>query len=149
MGDRIAVMRGGAIQQVGPPVEVYDTPANTFVAGFIGSPPMNLVEVTVTGPEVHVDGQVLLLEDTPGDGRHVLGIRAENLTLAGGGDGLDAEVVVAEPLGSHNLLTCTLGRGQVKVSTRPDETPGPGSRVKLHPVPDKVRWFDPETGWAR
>jgi multiple sugar transport system ATP-binding protein len=149
MGDRIAVMKDGAIQQVGPPIAVYDNPANTFVAGFIGNPPMNLVEVETSGSEVRVGGQVLSLEGTPGDGRHILGIRAENLELAGEGIGLSTEVIVAEPLGSHNLLTCALGEGNFKVATRPHEKPGPGTRVWLHPVPDKVRWFDPETGWAR
>jgi multiple sugar transport system ATP-binding protein len=96
-----------------------------------------------------VAGQGLQLSATPGNGPLILGIRAENLELAGEGTGLSADVVVAEPLGSHNLLTCTLGGGYVKVSTRPEQKPEPGTRIWLRPVPDKVRWFDPETGWAR
>lgn len=149
MGDRIAVMRDGAIQQVGPPIDVYDNPANTFVAGFIGNPPMNLIEVIVAGSDVRIGDQVLRIDGTPSDGAHVFGIRAENVVVGDEGDGLGAEVVVAEPLGSHNLLTCALPGGLVKVSTRPEETPGPGTQVWLRPIPDKVRWFDPETGWAR
>ncbi len=149
LGDRIGVLEGGAIQQVGPPVAVYDNPANTFVAGFIGNPPMNLIPVTVAGSEVRVADQVLALEGASGDGAHVLGVRAENLTVADEGEGLEARVVVTEPLGSHNLLTCSVADTLVKVSTRPDESLDPGSRVRLRPIPDKVRWFDPETGWAR
>ncbi len=149
MGDRIAVMKAGAIQQIDAPITVYDRPANTFVAGFIGNPPMNLIDVTVEGSRAHMDDRVLNLIDSPGDGHHLLGIRAENLEVASEGEGFSVEVVVAEPLGSHNLLTCALGKALIKVATRPEEKPGPGTVVWLRPLPDKIRWFDPESGWAR
>lgn len=149
MGDRIAIMKEGAIQQTDAPISVYDRPANTFVAGFIGNPPMNLLDARVSGEEVKVADQTITIADPPGDDHHVMGLRAENLELTGEGGGLQAEVVVTEPLGSHNLLTCALGEGFVKVSTHSDEKPGPGTMVWLRPLPDKIRWFDPETGWAR
>lgn len=149
MGDRIAIMRTGAIQQVGAPISVYDNPSNTFVAGFIGNPPMNLLEVQVVGDKVTFADQTFSVADSPGDGEHILGIRAENLELSSEGEGLFAEVVVTEPLGSHNLLTCAIGDHLIKVSTRPDEKPGPGTLLWLQPIPDKLRWFDPDSGWAR
>lgn len=149
MGDRIAVMKAGAIQQTDAPITVYDRPTTEFVARFIGAPPMNLFEVTVEADQARIAEQSLSLVETPGEGRHLLGIRAENLELAQDGEGIAAEVVVVEPLGSHNLLTCAVGDRTIKVSTRPEQKPGPGSVVNLRPLPDKIRWFDPESGWAR
>jgi len=148
MGDRIAIMKDGAIQQIDAPISVYDRPSNLFVAGFIGNPPMNLMDVMVSGDQVNLAGQAITVAEPPGDGHHILGVRAENLELAEEGVGFSTEVLVTEPLGSHNLITCSLGDGFLKVSTHPDEKPSPGTLVWLHPLPDKIRWFDPESGWA-
>ncbi len=149
MGDRIAVMNKGSLQQVDPPISVYDKPANTFVAGFIGNPPVNLIEVTVSGGVPRVDGQELSLSDTPGDGPQLLGIRSENIEITAEAPGIEAQVLVAEPLGSHNLLTCSSAGGTIKVSTHPDHKNSVGERVWLRPIPDKTLWYDPESGWGR
>src|SRR5687768_2835347 len=114
MGDRIAVMNKGHIDQLGVPLEVYDNPADTFVGGFIGSPPMNFLEAEVSSSDststVDVSGGSFPF---PGDAAALaghnllLGIRAESIGVeTAAGDGLvQAKVIVLEPLGSHNLLT--------------------------------------------
>src|SRR5919106_181924 len=114
MGDRIAVMNSGKIVQVDNPLAVYDRPADMFVGGFIGTPPMNFVaaEVMANGstPQARLSGGTLpLAEDArPLVGKEVtLGIRAESIQVQTTPDdgAIRATVVVVEPLGSHNLLT--------------------------------------------
>jgi len=157
MGDRIAVMRAGLITQVDTPLEVYDHPASTYVGGFVGTPPMNFLDA-----EVHVNsgpptvrlngGSFPLAGAAPGlAGRPLtLGIRAEAITVeTAPREGLvPAEVVVVEPLGSHNLLTVRLGEDLLKVSTQPDVFPAAGSDVWLALDPARIRWMERESGQA-
>ena len=156
MGDRIAVMNKGHIVQLGNPLEVYDNPADTFVGGFIGSPPMNFLEADVparTPPTVQVSGGSFPF---PGDAaalaRHelLLGIRAESIGVeTAPGDGLiQSTVVVLEPLGSHNLLTVRCGEDTLKVAVSPELFPQPESDVWLRLEPARIRWMDRETGAA-
>jgi multiple sugar transport system ATP-binding protein len=158
MGDRIAVMKAGRIVQVDSPLAVYDNPADMFVGGFIGTPPMNFLEAEVSRddgqPIVRLGGGSFPL---PGHaveslvGRKlVLGIRAEAIGVESEpGEGLvRATVVVLEPLGSHNLLTVRSGEDVIKVSTRPNLFPAPDSDVWLRIEPDRVRWMDRESGRA-
>jgi multiple sugar transport system ATP-binding protein len=158
MGDRIAVMKEGVIAQVDTPLVVYDRPADTYVGGFVGTPPMNFLdaEVSVNGgpPQVRLNGGAFSLVDAEGAGlvgkALTLGIRAEAIgveTTAGNGR-VRATVVVVEPLGSHNLLTVRLGGDLLKVSTPPDLFPAPGSDVWLALDPGRIRWMDRETGLA-
>jgi multiple sugar transport system ATP-binding protein len=154
MGDRIAVMNAGRIIQVNSPLAVYDNPADMFVGGFIGTPPMNFLEA-----EVAADGGVPLVRLSGGSfrlpaearvlvGRDlVLGIRAEAIDVERApGEGLiQATVVVVEPLGSHNLLTVQTGNDLVKVSTRPTFFPEPESDVWLRLEPERIRWMDRDT----
>jgi multiple sugar transport system ATP-binding protein len=155
MGDRIAVMNAGRIVQVDSPLAVYDNPADMFVGGFIGTPPMNFIEAEVSAdggtPIVRLSGGSFPL---PGDqapslaGRNlVLGIRAEAIGVeAEPAEGsIRATVVVVEPLGSHNLLTVQTGNDLVKVSTRPTLFPEPGSNVWLRLEPERIRWMDRDT----
>jgi multiple sugar transport system ATP-binding protein len=157
MGDRIAVMNAGRIVQLDSPLAVYDHPADTFVGGFVGTPPMNFLAAEIAadgaGPVVNLSGGSF-----PGDpsaaelaGRKlVLGIRAESIVVEPGpGDGLiEATVVVVEPLGSHNLLTVRSGDDLLKVSTSPRLFPEPDSSVWLRLEPSRIRWMDSETGSA-
>jgi multiple sugar transport system ATP-binding protein len=114
MGDRVAVLRGGELQQMAAPQDLYERPANLFVASFIGSPPMNLYEASVTGP---ADALVLTLGSqrlalphdvglSSGEGRRlVVGIRPEHLTVSSGGDStLAADVELVESLGNESLV---------------------------------------------
>ncbi|NUQ37458.1 MAG: ABC transporter ATP-binding protein [Caldilineales bacterium] len=157
MGDRIAVMRDGIIEQVNTPTTVYDYPANQFIGGFIGTPPMNFL----MGQVQRRDGSVVVqlgdhsVAPKPEmasllagyDGKPIiLGIRAESMeTLASpAGDALMACVLVVEPLGSQNLLTVAFGAHRIKVSTHPSFETRADADVWLRFPADKIRWIDPE-----
>ncbi|MBA3400420.1 MAG: TOBE domain-containing protein, partial [Actinobacteria bacterium] len=157
MGDRIAVMNKGRIVQLGNPLEVYDNPADTFVGGFIGTPPMNFLEAKVSGP-----GAASIIEvsggsfEFPGDvaalaGHNLLlGIRAEAIGVeTATAEGLvRAKVIVLEPLGSHNLLTVRCGADMLKVSISANLFPLADSDVWLRLEPARIRWMDRDTGTA-
>ncbi|MEZ5372771.1 MAG: ABC transporter ATP-binding protein [Microthrixaceae bacterium] len=107
MADRVAVMANGSLQQVGTPDEVYDRPANTFVAGFIGTPPMNLMDGIATSGGVEVAGATLTAAHDLADGAKVtVGIRPEHLTIAE--RGLNLKVRAVEWLGYESLITADL-----------------------------------------
>jgi ABC-type sugar transport system ATPase subunit len=168
LGDRIAVLSGGKLQQLGPPQEVYDHPANVFVAGFIGSPPMNLLRATaVSGTITAGDLQL----DIPGvaDGEVVVGIRPEALRPAG--DGLASvpfTVDVVEPLGDEIVVHGSVAgrpaggeleeqiplsgsqpaRATITARFDPQFRPKVGEQVPLQISPDAVHVFDPATGEA-
>jgi multiple sugar transport system ATP-binding protein len=152
MGDRIAVMNAGRIVQVDTPLAVYDNPADMFVGGFIGTPPMNFLEAEVSSdggaPAVRLSGGAFPLPahgvDSLVGRKLVLGIRAEAIGVESEpADGLiRATVIVLEPLGSHNLLTVRTGDDVVKVSTRPNVFPPPESDVWLRIEPERIRWMD-------
>ena len=113
MGDRVAVLKDGVLQQVDTPRAMYDRPANVFVAGFIGSPAMNLAEVPIVEGGVRL-GDVFLplprqtLAAAGGDREVVLGFRPESLQVSGTGEGFTARVDVVEELGSDAYLYATL-----------------------------------------
>jgi multiple sugar transport system ATP-binding protein len=157
MGDRIAVMNAGRIVQLDSPLAVYDHPADTFVGGFVGTPPMNFLAAEIAadgaGPVVNLSGGSFPageLADSLTGRKLVLGIRAESIVVEPQpADGLiEAKVIVVEPLGSHNLLTVKSGEDMLKVSTSPRLFPEPDSSVWLRVDPNHIRWMDPETGAA-
>lgn len=161
MGDRIAVMKDGTIQQYDHPNTVYDKPANRFVGSFIGTPPMNFLEGQVkhTADQVQVQVGDYCLVPTPEiepllrsyDGQRVaVGIRAENMeAMKEASEGaLKVEVSVIEPLGSQNLLTVRIGEDIVKVATHPNFTVEPGDDIWLRFPVEKIRWVDWESGKA-
>ena len=155
MSDRIAVMDRGRVVQVGPPLEVYRRPANTFVAQFLGSPPMNLIggryTVSAGQPAVMVGGSSVTL---PGDraglagispgAEVVLGVRPEDIALAAGtgGGGITGEVFVVEPLGYETLVSVKTGAGTVKVKIFEDADLPPGLTVSLVPNMKRARLFE-------
>lgn len=153
LGDRVAVLKDGRIEQVGAPLEVYVTPASEFVGGFLGSPPMNFLAGTVENGSVDFHGVHL---PTPKalaswQGRKVrLGIRAESIVLVSEGypESFPAVVSVYEPLGSTVLLTMEVGTQQLKVQAPPTCTAKPGDRLWLHIPTHNQQWFDPETSLA-
>ena len=155
MGDRIAVMNKGHIVQLGNPLEVYDNPADTFVGGFIGSPPMNFLEAEVSNagsaPTIQLSGGSFPF---PGDAAALaghnllLGIRAESIGVeTAPAEGLiRSTVTVLEPLGSHNLLTVRSGEDALKVAVGTELFPLPESEVWLRLAPTRIRWMDRDTG---
>ncbi len=147
MADRIVVMRDGRISQVGAPLELYDRPANTFVAGFIGSPAMNLIEGTVTAGRFTAPGIDLPLPAVAGlgEGRKITyGIRPEHLTLSEAG--LPVTVVVVEPTGAEIHLVLRAGEQELTVVVRERQSFAPGQTLHIAPMPDLIHLFDGETG---
>ncbi|GAA5157876.1 ABC transporter ATP-binding protein [Pseudonocardia eucalypti] len=147
LGDRVAVMRTGQVAQCGPPTEVYAHPADEFVGGFLGSPPMNFLTGTVTGDGGRLDlgGASLPVPAALRSfaGKPVrLGIRPEGIAL---GAGLTAELEVLEPLGSSTLLTATLAGQRVKISAPAGFRADPGAELRVALPEDQCRWYDPET----
>jgi multiple sugar transport system ATP-binding protein len=159
LGDRIAVMRQGTLEQVADPMQVYDRPSSEFVGGFIGNPPMNFLRgqvASVNGTaQVAIGSQTLAgpsaLSDSP-DGQVLVGIRAENIQATTdsppASNALQAETLVVEPLGSHLLITALVDGQPIKVVTRTDFTVNPGQPLWLLPEPDKLRWLRASDGVA-
>jgi multiple sugar transport system ATP-binding protein len=151
MADRIVVMRDGVVEQVGAPLDLYDRPATLFVAGFIGSPAMNLLKgsIQVNGKPTFLTetGVELPLKSVPGeaDGRPcVYGIRPEHLTLTGGD--FRAEISVVEPTGSETQVFAKLGGQQIVGVFRERISAQPGDNLSLSPNLDAVHLFDAGTG---
>jgi len=146
LADRISVMNGGRIVQAASPVEVYRNPAARFVGGFIGNPPMNFLPAQRNGDgRYHVAGLALGGPST-GGAKLEFAIRPEDVTIAPGG--LKATARVIEPLGAHTLVTSEVDGALFRVVLDSDIRVAPGDELSLVPKPDRVRWFDPETGGA-
>jgi multiple sugar transport system ATP-binding protein len=148
LGNRVAVLKEARLQQCDTPRELYARPANTFVAGFIGSPAMNLCAVPQTNGTISFGGvDVPVPSGAPG-GSIVLGLRPEALELAA--EGLDAEVEVVEELGADAYVFCVaeVDGAPTKLVARGSarNVPDRGSRVKLRPVADEAHLFRPDTG---
>jgi multiple sugar transport system ATP-binding protein len=148
MADKIVVMQGGRIEQVGAPLDLYDRPANTFVAGFIGSPSMNLAPGVVRGGVVELEGGARLplpvgLEVA--EGREVTyGVRPEHLTI--GAEGISGTVAVVEPTGSETHVVLRAAGREVVAMFR-DRVPfRPGDALTFAPDADKVHLFDKTSG---
>jgi multiple sugar transport system ATP-binding protein len=150
MGDRIAVMKDGILQQVAPPREIYDNPVNMYVAGFIGSPTMNFIPVTVQGTTAKATGFELELPTAPGIEKGVLGIRPEALTEhpRDGHSGLDLKVEVSEVLGADQFLYGTVGGDAITARVDPNLKVSPGDRVRLGVDMRRLHLFDGPTGKA-
>jgi len=145
MADRIVVMNGGKVEQVGAPLDLYDRPANLFVAGFIGSPAMNMIEGEITADGFKAGTVTLPLP--PGiaaRGRAICGIRPEHFALAD--DGLPAIVRLVEPMGSETQVTMALGDQTIIGVFRERLSAHPGETIRVRPAPDLIHLFDAETG---
>jgi multiple sugar transport system ATP-binding protein len=147
MGDRIAVLKDGLLQQVAPPREIYDHPANMYVAGFIGSPKMNFVPVTVSGSKARADGFEIELPRAPGIEKGFLGIRPEDLTeeVREGRQTLNIDVDVVEVLGSDQYLYGRIGGDNVIARLNPQFKVAVGDKVPLALDDDRMHLFDAET----
>ncbi|MEO8808537.1 MAG: ATP-binding cassette domain-containing protein, partial [Burkholderiaceae bacterium] len=148
LAQRMIVMNGGRMEQIGTPEEVYHRPATTFVAGFIGSPPMNLIKGVAEGARFIVDGQALPLPGAaPRPGELILGLRPEHASLSPAGNpGWQLKVEMLEMLGAERLVYCSAGH--VLFTVRVEATlvpPKIGDIVTLQAAPDQLHWFDPAT----
>jgi multiple sugar transport system ATP-binding protein len=153
MGDRVAVLKDGVLQQCATPRELFTAPINVFVAGFIGSPAMNMVTCKVT--DAGGEFSSLMIPLTP-DQRAALtsdqltfGVRPEGLTISPDGLGMHAEILTVEELGSDSYLYCTPdGHDANTVVARAEglSTARPGDHVVLRPDPGSLHLFDTATG---
>jgi multiple sugar transport system ATP-binding protein len=154
MADRIVVMHDGRVEQIGTPLELYDHPANTFVAGFIGSPAMNFLHGTLRngggGARLETsDGQAVPLRGF-GAGRDgqkvVFGIRPEHLTLASGKDGIAGQVTVIEPTGAETQIFVDTPAGPITAVFTERHEFAPGTPIVLKPRAETVHLFDAQSG---
>lgn len=150
MADKIVVMNDGNVEQIGTPLDLYDYPQNLFVATFIGSPAMNLLEGTYTtrssvftsnqGDKIKLPGKPEIEDGT----NILLGIRPEHLVL--GSKGLSAEVSVIEPTGSETLVFCRHGNTEMVAMFRDRHEFSSGQKIKLAPTQEQIHLFDPTSG---
>ena len=163
LGDRVVVMKDGIIEQVGTPLQIYGKPASKFVAGFIGSPAMNFIQVTVggAGDDMIVEAKGVRLPVAPERrqalaghvGREVtLGLRPEHMTLAAASsseDGIDAVVEVTEQLGAELIAELQTSGPNIAVSRLdPERDLPPGTAVKAKVQSERLHFFDPRTDIA-
>jgi multiple sugar transport system ATP-binding protein len=156
MGDRVAVLKDGVLQQVDAPARMYDNPANVFVAGFIGSPAMNLLEVGVQGEAMKFGNADVPLrrealgEAQRGGGAITVGVRPEDMELVGEGEGLQTTINLVESLGADAYVygVAKIGETEHHVIARVDgrRPPQKGGVVEFAPKPGHVHLFSTGTG---
>ncbi|RNM17099.1 ABC transporter ATP-binding protein [Nocardioides pocheonensis] len=156
MGDRVAVLKDGILQQVDTPSYIYDNPANVFVAGFIGSPAMNLLEVGVQGDTMEFGSAHVPLRREAAGAAHqsgdavTIGVRPEDMELVGDGQGLRTEINLVESLGADAYIygVAKLGGAEHHVIARVDgrTPPQKGDLVDFAPKPQHVHVFSTATG---
>ncbi|MEM6971717.1 MAG: ABC transporter ATP-binding protein [Pseudomonadota bacterium] len=161
LADRIVVMHGGHIQQQGTPEELFKHPANKFVAGFLGSPPMNFLDATLTqeNDRVYATGDGFKLALSPnkvgdlssglgGLGEVTLGIRPSDLDFqadAAEGEALDLKVIVSEYVGAQSVLLCSCGNAQVTVEIKSETPIALGETLRFAVRPGSIHLFDRQT----
>jgi multiple sugar transport system ATP-binding protein len=145
-GHRITVMRDGKIQQVGTPAEVYEKPANVFVAQFIGTPPMNLVKGTISDSKLQTSSFAVPASKAVAEGTKVIaGIRPEHISLAKNGNGIAATVDLVEPIGHESIVYATAGSEKLVAIFDPHEAPRTGENISLAIDAARVHLFDAES----
>jgi multiple sugar transport system ATP-binding protein len=145
LADRVVVMKQGVVQQVGTPTDIYDNPANTFVAGFIGSPAMNLLKGTVkdgcfSGDNVEISGF------SAADGPITLGFRAEDAAVSPSVGSINATVYTMELLGDATMIAVKAGGALVSVKANKDYRAKIGDQVSISVPQEICHLFDPSTG---
>ncbi|MEM7720873.1 MAG: ABC transporter ATP-binding protein [Pseudomonadota bacterium] len=136
LADRVVVMKGGVVQQVGSPTDIYDSPANTFVASFIGNPAMNLIEGTVTGGVFRAEHTEISGLSAP-DGPATLGFRAEDAQVVPAGGQINAPIYTLELLGDATMVTVRIGGALVSVRADKNFTAEIDDTCSLS-VPDSI-----------
>ncbi|MNR74539.1 sn-glycerol-3-phosphate import ATP-binding protein UgpC [compost metagenome] len=145
LADRLVVLSGGQIEQVGSPLDVYHTPASTFVASFIGSPAMNLVKAELQGDKLAIGPSLISLNGyAPTSGAVTVGLRAEDLRVVSGDEGMPFTVEYVEELGSQRLAHGLVGDQAVTIALSGEAEITDGMRITIDP--SKLHFFDAETG---
>ena len=150
MGSRIAVLRGGKLQQIGPPRSIYEDPANDFVAGFLGSPPMNWI--AIERDEAALRGAGTTFPAPAGiklPSRVKAGVRPEHIHFDASparSVAVGAEVVSIEPLGAETHVLLDAAGTRIRVKTAGFAAPALGESVRVYLDPEALLWFDAESG---
>jgi len=143
MSDRIGVMNAGRIEHIGTPAEVYEHPANAFVAQFIGTPPMNRLPATVTDGALRTTSFTLPLRTPLADGRRVIvGIRPEHFTIGGT---IQATVDLVEPIGHESIVYASAGSEKLVAIFDPHDAPHTGDTIALGIDANRIHLFDAES----
>ena len=151
MGDKIVVLNSGKVEQTGAPLDLYDRPANMFVAGFLGSPAMNFIEGAIEiedGPRLRLDGVVAPLATAPSNWNSrpvVYGIRPEDIRFDPAG-GIPATVVAVEPTGYETHVLMKLGQKEIVAIMRERADFAPRDLIKISLASPIAHFFDPATG---
>jgi multiple sugar transport system ATP-binding protein len=155
LADRIAVLSAGRTMQYASPSQIYNTPAATFVAGFTGSPPMNLLPCRIDGTHAMLGAQAIVLPQPLAargakTGKPVFGIRPENITLQANGSSqpIDARVVLTEPLGAETLVTLEIGGQELVARCAASFASAPGTTLPVYMDPVHMHLFDGANGMA-
>jgi multiple sugar transport system ATP-binding protein len=147
LAHRVAIMKDGVIVQLASPEEIYDDPVNTYVAGFIGSPPMNLIEVNAQASWANAENGARIEVAAPRQGPITLGIRAEDVQLTDMDRAhFSVEVFAFELLGDSTLVTIKLGQTGVTVKGDKSLRLKFGDRVGVRLDPAHLYWFESATG---
>ncbi|MDT3380435.1 ABC transporter ATP-binding protein [Labrys neptuniae] len=158
LADRIAVMKGGVIQQLASPLEIYHKPANQFVAGFIGSPGMNFVEGELTGGPggwrfqaagESIDLAAYAFSADPGARKAVLGIRPEHIDVGSAPSGRHAargKIDIVEPMGAETVLWTSFAGRPATIRVDGDNESGPGDEIGFHFDVGRASLFDAQSG---
>ncbi len=147
LAHRVAIMKDGVILQLAPPEEIYNDPVNAYVAGFIGSPAMNLIPVHADGTRATAENGVQIRVNPPRPGNLVLGIRAEDMQLTSDADAnFSAELFAFELLGDATLVTIKFGSTPVAVKGDKNLRLKFGDRVGVKLDTSRLYWFDSSTG---
>lgn len=144
LADRIVVLNNGLVEQIGTPAEVYSTPQSTFVASFIGAPPMNLLPTKVTDAGVELGNQALPVQ-TSHRGEVQLGLRPERIQISDSGSGAPMTVTIVEELGATRLIHGIVGGQDITVA-RDADLPLPGENTIISFRPDDAHFFHPSNG---
>jgi len=147
LAHRVAIMKDGELQQLGTPKEVYSNPANLFVAGFMGSPPMNFVEGEIANGMFNASGISIPAQQLPNLENVTLGFRPEDCTVVQAGQGLlDAQVFTLEMTGDQSLVTFRTGDKSMVVKMSKDFEITPESTAAIKFDPAQACFFDRSTG---
>ncbi|MEM2878547.1 MAG: sn-glycerol-3-phosphate ABC transporter ATP-binding protein UgpC [Candidatus Hadarchaeales archaeon] len=158
MGDKVVVMHAGSVKQVGPPEEIYSHPVDTFVAGFVGTPPINFIKCSVKerAGKIFLDAgeftvgldrkQGRLVKSCATGSEVIIGVRPEDVKIDGiRGAGISAKVELVELVGADNYVHLKAGKGKIIAKTPPNIRPAVGKAVMVRFDPDKIHVFDGKT----
>ena len=147
LADRVAIMKDGVILQLAPPEEIYNNPVNAYVAGFIGSPAMNLIPVSCAKGKVTAESGVEFKMDPPREGLLTLGVRAEDMQLCDAAQAsFSSEIYAFECLGESTMITIKLGLTAVVIKADKNLRLKFGELINIKFNPNSLFWFDHNNG---